>query len=311
MTAPLSRVAGGLYGVRPMALPTQSRARLYLLLAAMLFATGGPAIKACTLSGWQIASLRSGIAALTLILFARPRLGSFTLGALAVGAAHGATMVLFSAANKLTTATNAIFLQDSSILFVLLLAPWLLREKLRRHDGWVIGMVVAGLALLFSARQGALRTAPDPALGNALAAASSVTWAATVMGMRWLAASSASDGRPAGDGALAAVVLGNLIAFSGALVPAWPIPLPAAADLGWLLYLGAIQIALAYVFVARGLSGVTALEASVILLIEPVLNPILTWLLHAEAPHGLAIVGGALILSASVAKSWWDRALPG
>jgi drug/metabolite transporter (DMT)-like permease len=285
----------------------EPRARLCLILAALLFATGGPAIKACELSGWQVACLRSGVAAITLLLFARPQRSSFTRGALAVGVAHGVTMVLFAAANKLTTATNAIFLQDSSILYVLLFAPWLLRERLRRHDGWVIGLVIAGLLCLFSAEQTAVRTAPHPALGNMLAAASSISWAATVLGMRWLAANQRSAGAPAGDSALAAVVCGNLFAFALSLGPAWPIGDIGAMNVALILYLGAIQIALAYVFVARGLSGVTALEASVILLIEPVLNPVLTWLVHGEKPGAGAIVGGGLILAATVAKSWWER----
>lgn len=286
---------------------SQSRARLYLCLAALLFATGGPAIKACALSGWQVACLRSGVAAITLLIFARPQRASFGWRALLVGVAHGSTMVLFAAANKLTTATNAIFLQDSSILFVLLLAPWLLREKLRRHDGWVIALVLAGLGFLFSAQQEAVATAPHPRLGNMLAAVSSLTWAATVIGMRWLAAEHAAGARPAGESALAAVVCGNLFAFLFSLPPALPLREIGAANIGLVLYLGIVQIALAYVFVAKGLSGVTALEASVILLIEPVLNPLLTWLVHRETPPPFAIFGGSLILLATIAKSWWER----
>jgi drug/metabolite transporter (DMT)-like permease len=286
------------------------RARLCLLAAALLFATGGPAIKACELSGWQIACGRSGIAALTLLLFARPSRASFTWKAVAVGIAHGATMVLFAAANKLTTATNAIFLQDASILFVLLLAPWLLREKLRRHDGLVLVLVAVGMAFLVSADQSAGRTAPDPARGNLLAMASSVTWAFTVIGMRWLAAANARAPERGEDGALAAVVCGNLFAFSVSLVPALPLESARAADVVLLVYLGAIQIALAYVFVARGLRGVTALEASVILLVEPLFNPLLTWLVHREEPHPLAMLGGVAILCATLLKAWWERGVP-
>ena len=287
--------------------PSLPRARLCLVLAALLFATGGPAIKACQMSGWQIACLRSGIAALTLLVFARPSRGSFTLRAVAVGVAHGATMVLFAAANKLTTATNAIFLQDSSILYVLLLAPWLLREKLRRHDALVLLFVLGGMVLLFAADQRAGATAPDPGLGNLLALASSVTWALTVIGMRWLAAPDPLRPERSEGGALAAVVCGNLFACSVSLAPALPIELSRGSDIALLLYLGAIQIALAYVFVARGLKGVTALEASVILLIEPLLNPLLTWLVHREEPHPWTIVGGVLILAATLVKAWCER----
>lgn len=285
------------------------RARLFLVAAAVLFATGGPAIKALSLSSWQVACLRSGVAAFVLLLFLCPSPASFTWRTLLVGAAHGATMVLFVASNKLTTATHAILLQDSSILYVLLLAPWLLREKLRAHDGLVLALVAAGLVLCFSAQQDAVRTAPNPALGNWLAAASGVTWAFTVIGMRWLASRVSADPRAArgGDAALGAVVCGNLLACAVSLKPALPLGEVGAQDLGLILFLGAIQIALAYVFVARGLAGVSALEASLILLIEPVLNPILTWIVHDEEPHPRVIAGGVLILAATIAKAWWER----
>jgi drug/metabolite transporter (DMT)-like permease len=217
-------------------------------------------------------------------------------------------MVLFVASNKLTTATHAIFLQDSSILYVLLLAPWLLREKLRRHDAWVMLLVVLGLVLCFSAQQSAGRTAPDPSLGNLLAACSGVTWAFTVIGMRWLAARDAAhpSGVGSSDAALPAVICGNVIACLVSLSPALPFHAIRPLDWGLILFLGSVQIALAYIFVARGLSGVSALEASVILLIEPVVNPILTWLVHAEAPHPRVIFGGVLILSATVAQGYWE-----
>jgi len=283
------------------------RARWFLVSAAVLFATGGPAIKAVSLSGWQVACLRSAVAAIVLLVFLRPTAASFGWRSLLVGVAHGATMVLFVASNKLTTATHAILLQDSSILYVLLLAPWLLREKLRAHDGLVLALVVAGLALCFSAQQSAGRTAPNPTLGNWLAAASGVSWAFTVIGMRWLASSTRAGAARGGDAALSAVVCGNLFACLLSLKPALPLGSVAAMDLGLILFLGAIQIALAYVFVARGLTGVSALEASLILLIEPVLNPILTWIVHAEEPHPRVIAGGVLILAATIVKAWWER----
>ena len=110
-----------------------------------------------------------------------------------------------------------------------------------------------------------------------------------------------------GDSALAAVVCGNLLAFSFSLLPAWPIGELSTGNIGLILYLGMIQIALAYFLVAKGLSGVTALEASVLLLIEPVFNPLLTWIVHRETPPPLAIFGGGLILLATIAKSWWER----
>ncbi|MDQ3223963.1 MAG: EamA family transporter, partial [Gemmatimonadota bacterium] len=113
-----------------------SNARLQLIGAAVLFSTGGAAIKAATFTAWQIAGLRSGIAALTLLLLIwgarrgkplRQAQGRFWQSAL-VGAAYAGCLTLFVLANRLTTAANTIFLQSTAPLYLLILAPWLLRE---------------------------------------------------------------------------------------------------------------------------------------------------------------------------------------
>jgi drug/metabolite transporter (DMT)-like permease len=67
------------------------------------------------------------------------------------------------------------------------------------------------------------------------------------------------------------------------------------------------QIALAYVLVANAIAHIPALEASMILLIEPVLNPVWAWLLQGEVPGIWALIGGAIILGATTARSWAER----
>src|SRR5205823_5559451 len=104
-----------------------------------------------------------------------------------VGLAYAAAGLLFVFANKLTTAANTVFLQATNPLFVVALAPWLLRERVRAADLAFMGVLAAGLALLFVGGQRHFATAPDPVLGNVLAAGSAVAWAFTVTGYRWLA----------------------------------------------------------------------------------------------------------------------------
>ena len=123
-------------------------ARIYVALAALLFSTGGTAIKLSLLSSWQIAGLRSGIAA-TVLAALIPAWRGFDPRALLVGVAFAATMILFVTANTLTTAANAIFLQTTAPLYVLLLGPLLLREPLRRTDLPVMALLGAGAALFF------------------------------------------------------------------------------------------------------------------------------------------------------------------
>jgi drug/metabolite transporter, DME family len=278
--------------------PSRVRYRLYLLTAALLFSTGGAAIKSATLSGWQVASFRSGVAALLLVLVMPKARRGWSWRVLPVAAAYAATLVLFVLANRLTTAANTIFLQSTAPLYVLLLAPLLLHERIRAKDLLYATVVAGGLALFFVSSEQAVATAPDPRRGNLVGVAAGFTWALTVTGLRWLSKSNFSGS------AMAPVVLGNVLACLVALPMALPVAAATPTDIVVVLYLGAIQVGLAYVFMTRGLRHVPAFEASAVLLLEPVLNPIWAWLVHHERPGPWAIAGGAIIILATLANTW-------
>lgn len=280
-----------------------ARARWSLVAAAALFSTGGAAIKHCGLGGWQVAGFRSGIAALFIAICLPAARRSLTPKAWLAGCAYAATLLLFSLSNKLTTSANAIFLQSSAPLYLLLLSPWLLRERVRARDLVVMAAVAGGLALFFFGDTGAQASAPDPRTGNLLAAGSGVAWALTVVALRWLARGERDGSR---DPALGSVVAGNLIAFAVALPFALPLGPSRAVDWAMLVYLGVVQVGIAYVLVTRGLRHVSAFAGTLLLLVEPALNPIWAWLLLGETPGALALTGGALILGATALKSFWD-----
>ncbi len=281
-----------------------TRARLALIAAAALFSTGGAAIKATSLASWQVAGFRSGIAAVAVLLLVPASRRRWTWRTPVVGVAYAATLLLFVLANKLTTSANAIFLQSTAPLYLLLLGPLLLKEPIRRRDLGFMLAIGVGLACFFVGTEPPVRTAPDPVRGNVLALASSVTWAFTLIGLRWLG--STADGADDGSGSIAAVVAGNLIAFAVALPRALPVLGASSAD--WLTvgYLGVIQIGLAYVLLSRGIRHVPAFEASILLLCEPVLNPVWSWLVHGERPGAWASLGGAAILGATLVKTGLD-----
>jgi drug/metabolite transporter (DMT)-like permease len=273
-------------------------ARLSVLGAALLFSTGGAAIKGATLSGFQVAGLRSAIAALVIALLLPEARRGFALRLLPAALAYAATLVSFVVATKLTTAAAAIFLQSTAPIWVLLLAPLVVGEKIRPRDLPFVALAAAGLLLVFLGSRDPAATAPRPALGNALALASGLFYAAMIMAMRRLA--SAAD-QP--DRSLSAMVMGNLIAFAGCLP--WSLPLPAVTlrDGAAIIYLGAIQIGLAYWLFTRGLRALGALEVSLLALLEPVLNPLWTWLVHGERSSALALAGGAVMLAAVAART--------
>lgn len=274
-------------------------ARLQLLAVAALFSTGGAAVKATSLTGWQVASFRSAVAALVIVLVIPAARQGWAPRTWLVGAGYALTMVSFVVANKLTTAANAIFLQSAAPLYILLLGPLVLKERIRRRDVAFIVVVAIGLACFFLGEQATAATAPNPRLGNIVALLSGVGWAATVMGLRWVGA------RDASGATYPIVVAGNVIAFLVALPLALPLT-GSSRPVDWLAigYLGVFQIGLAYILMASAIRHVAAFEASALLLLEPALSPVWAWLVHDERPGPLALAGGALILVATLAKTF-------
>ena len=94
--------------------------------------------------------------------------------------------------------------------------------------------------------------------------------------------------------------------FAGALPFALPLGSHDASDWALVGYLGVFQIALAYVLVTKALETLPALEASLILLIEPALNPVWAWVFQGERPGAWALAGGGVILGATTARSVLD-----
>lgn len=276
------------------------RYRLLLAFAALLFSTGGAAFKLAHLSGWQVASFRSLVAALVLLIAIPGTRRGWSLRMLPIALAYAATLVLFALANRLTTSANAIFLQSTAPIYVLLIGPYLLKEPVRRADVVYILFVGIGMATFAIGRDRIVSTAPNPPLGNALALASGVTYAAMLAGLRWL-------GRQKEAGAaLATVAAGNVAAFLIALPMALPISRVEPTDALVVLYLGAIQIGLAYWCLTHGISRVPAFEATTMLQVEPAMNPVWTWLVHGERPNPWAIAGGVIIVASTLVNAWYQ-----
>jgi drug/metabolite transporter (DMT)-like permease len=282
---------------------THRRAAMALVIAALLFSTGGAAIKAAHFTGWQIASLRAGVAGITLIaLMPGARRGWGWRPAL-VGSAYAVTCICFVLATRLTTSANAIFIQSASPLYVLLLAPLLLREPVAWRDVLLMLPIGVGLGLFLWGGQRPAVTAPNPAAGNLIATLSGLSFAFSVIGFRWLGRS----GGVARATPLTAAAIGNFLACAVALPMTLPLGRHPAGDWAILLYLGVFQIGLAYWFVSYAITRLSALETSVLLLLEPALNPVWSWLVHGEVPGGAALVGGALVLGATLARALWSE----
>ncbi|ADO70557.1 DMT family transporter [Stigmatella aurantiaca] len=259
------------------------RPRLYLLGAAVLWSTAGAAIKLSTLNAYQLASGRSLIAALVLFLLFPEGRRRPTLRMLSVAAASAATVVLFIFANKLTTSANAIFLQDTAPLYVLLLSPVLLRERPSRGEWVAVPIFLIGLSLFFFDQ-----LSPGQLQGNLVAMGSGVAFALTILGMR----AASTEGS-------AILIWGNLLAGLAFLGPALNSPMPTLLDIALLAFLGIFQLGMGYALFYRGLRDVPAVEASLLVLLEPVLNPVWAFLVAGEQPGPWALLGGGIILLAT------------
>jgi DME family drug/metabolite transporter len=257
--------------------------RLLLLAAAVLWSSAGAVIKLSRLDAWQLAGGRALVAALFLTAVVPSARRRPTAALLWVGLAYAFTTVLFVLANKLTTAANAIFLQDTAPLWVLLFSPLVLGERPGRGELLSVPVFGLGLGLFFLDQ-----LSPGQLAGNLVALAAGVAFAASILGLRRLGAEGP-----------AALVWGNLIAAAFTL-PLWPLgPAAGAADLGAIAFLGIFQLGLSYLFFSMGLRGTPAVEASLLVLLEPVLNPVWTFLFAGERPGPWALAGGAVILLAT------------
>lgn len=270
-----------------------------IFTAAALFSTAGAAIKATTLSSWQVAGLRAAFAALTVFVLLPETRRHLTRRAAAVGVAYAATVILFVQANKLTTAANAIFIQSTSPLYILLLGPWLLRERVRRRDIAFLVAIVAGVALFFVDVDAPASTAPDPLRGNLIALGSGFACGLMMVGLRWLA-------REERLSSASAVLIGNVLAALFCLPLALPLSGVRPLDLSIVAYLGIVQIGVAYFFLTKAMTHVGALETALLLFVEPVLSPLWAWLVHGERPGAWSLAGGGVILGATLVRTVID-----
>lgn len=274
-------------------LPLHRQGLLAVLAAAILWSTGGLFIKAVSLDAFGVTMWRSLFAAVAIALLMRtgipnPLRANWLEWALAIS--YALMLFLFVLATKLTTAANAIFLQYTAPLYVLVLGPLLLDERPTRDDLACVAVAFGGMGLFFVGRLEA-----DALWGNLAAIASGVSFAAFLTLLRHKGCRAATRPR--------AMVLGNLLLLA-AMVPLnllraeWDAFTPGPADLAGLLFLGVLQIGVAYVLFGFGIAYVQALEASLIGMLEPVLNPVWVFLFLGETPGWWAVLGGAVIVAA-------------
>lgn len=261
----------------------------------MLWSTGGLFLKWTSVSGYEANLGRCFFAAITVALLTykkglRPTGLTFIASFFYVGA-----LSFFAVANKYTTAANAIFLQYTAPVYILIFGPFLLKEKFRWKDLFTVAVCILGMVLFFlDAKPNAGLSAESQLIGNILGLCSGVCLGGYILLLRH---PKALEQNPA-----VSVFWGNLLAILCML------PFVIAAPSTWtpkdvvaVFFLGVFQIGLAYFLFTKGVAaGVRSLDASLIGLAEPLLNPVWVFIFFAERPSNWALLGGAIIIAAVV-----------
>ena len=261
-------------------LSERRKAILYLALAAILWSTSGLFVK---ILDWQPISILAGrslFASIVFLIYLRRIPTRFNRWQLLAAGMFILTQFLFVTSTKMTTAANAIFLQYTAPIYVVLLAFWLLREKPARTD-WISMLIIfIGLTLFF-----ADKLSMDGLYGNLLAILSGVTSAVMMVAFR-----AQKNGNPAESNLIAFLITATL-GFPFVLKETWTVT-------NWLIlaFLGVFQIGLAFIFFTQGIKHIPALEANLIGTLEPVLNPIWVFLFYGESMGAFALIGGLVVL---------------
>jgi DME family drug/metabolite transporter len=281
------------------------RGSFYILLAALLWSTGGLFIKDVTLDGFGVSLWRSTFASITLYViyrftFSKQQLAEQRRHWLAshtiiMATIYAALLVLFVLATKLTTSANAIFLQYTAPIYVLFFEPFISKTKVKRADIISVAVTISAMGLFFIGKFDTSST-----LGNILALTSGVCFAAYALllkhektgeSVRWQS-----------------VIVGHVIIVASMLVM-WLIgamdpTVHSTKEASELIFLGVLQIGVAYSLFTTGIHYVRALDALLLSMVEPVLNPVWVFIGIGETPTGWAIIGGMIILAISAIRTY-------
>lgn len=264
-----------------------TRALLALTLCAILWSTGGLFIKSIPLDALTIAGARSAIAALVIFAWNRRVAPTWSRAQIGSIVSYALTVILFVSATKLTTAANAIFLQYTAPVWVSLLSWLVARERISRIDIISVCAVVLGMGVFFldSLEGGTI-------VGDAVAIASGVAFAGVALFMR----------AQRGESTMESILFGNILTALVCIPFITPFA-PEPSVMVNLVLLGVVQLGISYILYAWAMRYVTALEAVLITVIEPLLNPIWVGLGHGEVPSQTAIVGGIIVVGAVVTRN--------
>ncbi len=256
---------------------------LAVFAAGLLWSTGGIFIKLIPFNAIQISFFRSFFAALVFLVIFKKDIFYANLFTFINAILYSAILILFVIATKMTTAANAIFLQYTAPIYVLIFEPLINKTKYEKINIITIFFCFIGMVMFFIGK-----FSPGSMEGNILALLSGVAYAAFLLGMR----------KNKKEYQFSSIFYGNILVSIICFNSIFEISNFTVPNFLMVSYLGIFQIGVAYAVFSYGLKRVFAIEASLISMIEPVLNPVWVFLGYGEVPSFMAIVGGIIIITA-------------
>lgn len=270
----------------------KNRAMLLMVITAAMWSIGGIFIKLISWNPFLIAGVRSGISGSIMALYMAATRTQFKLNrySLLAGMGLGCSATLFTIANKLTTAANAIVLQYTAPVFILLISAVFFKEKMQKQDILVVCVTMGGMVLFFLDQ-----LSPGNLLGNILGILAGVT-----LGQMFVMV-----GRGGDDDATR--MSGILIAHALTMMIGLPLGIPqteevAAMEILYVIILGVFQLGIPYVLYGIASKDCPPLACSLIGMLEPLLNPVWVAIFIGEVPGPFALAGAVIII---VTVTWW------
>lgn len=259
-----------------------------VFIAAILWSSGGLLIKLISLTSMQISFFRCLIAAAVFAVIFRKRVLNVNKLTVLNAFFYATVLTLFVIATKTTTAANAIFLQSTAPIYVLIFEPIIDRTRWERINIITVSVCFLAMFLFFIGE-----LSPGHLEGNIVALLAGVAFAAFFLGMRKNEAAYQQS----------AIFYGNILVALICIPFILGIGTVAVSDLWMVSFLGVFQIAAAYAVFTYGIKRILAVEASIISMLEPVLSPLWVFLGYGEVPTPYAIIGGAVIIAAISART--------
>lgn len=263
----------------------ENKAIIEMLVCAALWSTAGIFIKLLPWNGFAVAGLRSLIAGLTMAAYMRIKKYRYALNrrTLVSGIFTACVYTCFAVSNKLTTAANAIVLQFTSPVFLVVFSALFLKQRIRRADIAVVIMTLLGIALFFLDQ-----LKPGYLLGNLVAIGAGMFMAGMFM----------TVGEMEGEERFSAIVTGQFITFLAGLpfiVITRPAFTPGAALS--ILALGVFQLGISYILYVKASRYCPPLACCLLGAVEPLLNPVWVFLFDGERPGFFALIGSVVVVA--------------